>query len=538
MCSTPSRKFDVLVVGAGISGISAAYYLQKMCPNHSFAILEGRGNLGGTWDLFQYPGVRSDTDMHTLGFSFRPWTKGNTMASGPTILHYLKDTVNKFGIMEHIHFDHSVSAANWSDQENAWTVTASNKGRATTFTSRFLFMCSGYYSYNGGHRPTFPGEEKFQGTIVHPQEWPQDLDYRNKKVVVIGSGATAITLVPNLAKSAKYVTMLQRSPTYVVPWPSIDNIAKFLFAVFPASLAYLLVRKKNIFIAELHRKVACVFPQLYKLALLSCTMKEVGREEVRKNFTPSYLPWKQRVCLSPDGDLFKSIVSKKASVVTDHVSSFTEDAILLKSGTKVEADIVVAATGLHMVSPGGENMKFTINGNLVDFSSLLSYKGVAYSGVPNMAASYFSYVSKSWTLRAELTSQWVCRLLNHMESAGAQVCEPSLFSSAGQPVTTRCPFMTDFSPGYMQRAASKLPKQGNNAPWIRSQCYRTECNWLLLDPCDDGVMTFSPSVAAAAANSGDGDGNGNNDDDKDEEEEGRVMGPEENAVPFLSPKAT
>ena len=273
------------------------------------------------------------------------------MASGPVILHHLQDTVNEFGIMEHVCFDHSVSAANWSDQENAWTVTANNKGRrATTFTSRFLFMCSGYYSYKGGHRPTFPGEETFQGTIVHPLEWPQDLDFSNKKVVIIGSGATAVTLVPNLAKSAKHVTMLQRSPTYVVPWPSVDNIAKFLFAVFPASLAYLLVRKKNIFMAELHRKVACVFPQLYKLALLSCTMKEVGREEVRKNFTPSYLPWKQRVCLSPDGELFKSILSKKASVVTDHVSSFKEDAILLKSGTKVEADIVVTATGLNMVS--------------------------------------------------------------------------------------------------------------------------------------------------------------------------------------------
>ena len=463
-----------------------------MCPNHSFAILEGRSNLGGTWDLFKYPGVRSDTDMHTLGFSFKPWTKEKTMDNGASILKYLQDTAKEFDIKKHICFNHSVTAANWSSSERIWTVTANNNGKALAFTCKFLFMCSGYYNYKDGYKPNFPGEEQFQGTVVHPQKWPKDLDYSNKEVVVIGSGATAITLVPQLAKDAKHVTMLQRSPTYVLPWPSVDKIAKFLFAVLPTSLAYLLVRKKNIFMFELHRKVVGVWPKLYKSAVLLCTAKEIGKEEVQKNFTPSYMPWEQRLCLSPDGDIFKAIQSGKASVVTDSILSFTEDGILLKSGSKLKADIIVTATGLQMVSVGGDKMKFTINGKLVDFSSLLSYKGVAYSGVPNMAANYFSYVSKPWTLRAELTSQWVCRLLNHMESVGAQVCEPR----DNRPAMKRHPFITGFSSGYMQRAFSKLPKQGDRAPWKRSQCYNTERKWLLLDPCDDGVMTFLSRPAA------------------------------------------
>ena len=409
-----SNSFDVLVVGAGISGISAAYYLKKMYPNHSFAILEGRSSLGGTWDLFRYPGVRSDTDMHTLGFSFKPWTKEKTMDNGASILKYLQDTAKEFDIKKHINFNHSVTAANWSSSERIWTVMASNNGKNLVFTCKFLYMCSGYYNYKNGHRPTFPGEEKFQGPVVHPQKWPKCLDYSNKKVIVIGSGATAVTLVPQLAREAKEVIMLQRSPTYIKSWPSVDNIAKFLFAVFPISLAYLLVRKKNIFIAEFHRKVAGMWPRLYKSVLLSCTAKEIGKEEVQKNFTPTYMPWEQRVCLSPDGDIFKAIKSGKAAVVTDTISAFTEKGIELKSGSKLNADIIVTATGLQMVSVGGDKMKFAIDGKHIEFSSLWSYKGVAYSGVPNMAASYFSYVSKSWTLRAELTSQWVCRLLTYI----------------------------------------------------------------------------------------------------------------------------
>ena len=492
--NTPNNSFDVLVVGAGISGISAAYYLKKMCPSHSFAILEGRSNLGGTWDLFRYPGVRSDTDMHTLGFSFKPWTQEKTMDHGPSILKYLQDTAREFDIKKHICFNHSVTAANWSSSESMWTVMAGNNGSALAFTCKFLFMCSGYYSYKGGHKPNFPGEEQFQGTVVHPQKWPKDLDYNNKKVVVVGSGATAITVVPSMAKTAEHVTMLQRSPTYIASFSSVDKIAKILHSFLPDKTVHAVVRKKNIIVAELHYKLARLFPQAYRAAALWHATKQVGSDETQQNFTPSYLPWEQRACLVPDGDLFEAIRSGKASVVTDTISSFTENGIELKSGHTLDADIIVTATGLQMVPVGGSDMKFTIDGKPIDFSSLMSYKGVAYSGVPNMAASYFSYVSKSWTLRAELTSQWVCKILNHMEAVGAQVCEPRL--SLKDFSMTKHPFLTGFTPGYVQRIMPKLAKQGDCFPWMRSEVYRTDCKWLLGTSCDDGVMTFFSGASA------------------------------------------
>ena len=495
------------MVGAGISGISAAYYLQKHCPNHSFAILEGRSNLGGTWDLFRYPGVRSDTDMHTLGFSFKPWTKEKTIADGASILEYLEETAHEFGIHRHIRFNHQVIAASWSSKESMWTIkvedttttsSSSTNGNPLVFTCKFLYMCSGYYSYKGGYKPDFPGKKMFQGTIIHPQEWPQDLDYSNKRVVIIGSGATAMTLVPSMAKTAEHVTMLQRSPTYVATWPSVDKVAKILFAVLPQSYAHFLARRKNLFINEVHYKLAMAFPLAYKSVLLSLVKKEVGKEEVHNNFTPSYLPWDQRACLIPDGDFFGAMRSGKASVVTDTIFSFTETGINLASGSSLKADIVVTATGLQMVNVGGSNMKFTIDGKHVDFSSLWSYKGVAYSGIPNMAASYFSYVSKSWSLRAELTSQWVCKILNHMESAGAQVCEPRLCEEQHFAMTKH-PFITSFSPGYMKCMMPRLPKQGNCVPWMRSEDYRTERKWLLGDSCEDSAMTFITREAAATA---------------------------------------
>ena len=493
-CNTHSSSFDVLVVGAGMSGISAAYYLMKMCPNHSFAILEGRSSLGGTWDLFKYPGVRSDSDMHTLGFSFKPWTKEKTISDGASILKYLQDTASEFGIKNHIRFNHSVTAANWSNSELTWTVKASNNGKALAFTCKFLFMCSGYYSFKGGYKPNFPGENHFQGTVVHPQKWPKDLDYSNKKVVVIGSGATAVSLVPRMAKEAKHVTMLQRSPTYIVSWPSVDKIAKILHCILPDKIAHALVRKKNIMIFETQYKFARLCPQACRAALLWLTKQQIGPEESQKNFTPSYMPWEQRACLVPDGDLFQAIRSGGASVVTDTISSFTENGIELKSGSKLDADVIVTATGLQMVPVGGSDMKFAIDGKPLDFSSLLSYKGVAYSSVPNMAASYFSYVSKSWTLRAELTSQWVCKILNHMEAVGAQLCEPRL--SLKDFSMTKHPFITGFTPGYMQRMMPKLPNQGDCFPWMRSEDYGTERKWLLVASCDDGAMTFFAGASA------------------------------------------
>ena len=357
-------------------------------------------------------------------------------------------------------------------------------------------MCSGYFDYKGGHRPNFQGEENFKGDIIHPQEWPEDFDCQNKKVVVIGSGATAVTLVPSLAHDANHVTMLQRSATYVSSWPSVDRVAKLMFLLLPARLAHYLARIKNTLVMEMHYKLAMRWPKLYKRALLCHLRRELGGKMVQSCFNPSYSPWEQRVCLVPDGDFFEAIRSGKASVVTDTISSFTENGVELNSGSKLEADIVVTATGLQMVSVGGSDMEFTIDGKPIDFSSLWSYKGVAYSGVPNLAANYFSYVSKSWTLRAELTSQWVCKLLNHMEGVGAQVCEPSLHLVERSSMAQH-PFITGFSPGYMQRMMPKLPKQGNCAPWVRSECYRTECKWLLTDPCDDGTMIFFKGATAA-----------------------------------------
>jgi len=490
-------NFDVLVVGAGISGISAAYYLQKMCPNHSFAILEGRSNLGGTWDLFRYPGVRSDSDMATYAFSFRPWKHAKAVADGESILEYLEDTVSEFGIRRHIRFNHQVTAASWSSKGSMWTVrvqvkqskSSSRNDNHLVFTCKFLYMCTGYYSYKGGYKPHFPGEETFQGTIVHPQEWPEGLDYSNTKVVVIGSGATALTLVPSMAKTAEHVTMLQRSPTYVASLPSVDKVAKFLLSVFPGRVASFLVRQKNMLISAISYNLAMAMPNLYQSVLLAGVKNEVGTEELQANFLPSYLPWKQRLCLVLDGDFFEAIRSRKASVVTDTVSSFTEAGVTLGSGSHIEADIVVTATGLQTGLFGGGDIKFVVDGRPVDFSRTWSYRGVAFSGVPNMAASYFSYVNKSWTLRADLTSQWVCKLLNHKAATRAKVCKamlrPQDFS-----MTQRPEVPPGFNPGYINRTLHTMPKLGDHEPWVRSHSYMRDCKVLLNDSFNDGVMHF------------------------------------------------
>jgi monooxygenase len=482
------EHFDVLVVGAGISGIDAAYHLQTMCPDRSYVILEGRRDLGGTWDLFRYPGVRSDSDMYTLGFGFKPWTADKAIADGPSIMEYLRETVAEYRIDRHIRFDHLVRSAEWSSDDARWTIEVERgeTGERVAFTCGYLFMCSGYYSYKQGYTPEFEGRDRFRGQIVHPQEWPEDLDYAGKRVVVIGSGATAVTLIPAMADDTEHVTMLQRSPTYMVSRPSEDAIANRLRRFLPAKLAYSLTRKKNSAMqVKMYSRIRAN-PDKAREMLVGLVRDEVGPDEVEAHFTPTYDPWDQRLCLVPDSDLFKSINAGSASVVNGRIDTFTETGILLESGEELEADIIITATGLNLVTVG--DMDVTVDGEPVDFSRTWTYKGVAYSDVPNMASS-FGYIAASWTLRADLICEFVCRLLNHMAETGSVQCTPRLRPSDRD--MPEQPFIRDFTSGYMQRMMPMLPKQGDRAPWLNTQSYTADKKALRKDPVADGVMQFA-----------------------------------------------
>jgi monooxygenase len=488
---------DVVVVGAGISGIGAGYHLQERCPNRTYVILEGRDDIGGTWDLFRYPGVRSDSDMHTLGYSFKPWTAAKSIADGPSILEYLRETMREFGIDRHIRFGHLVSTAEWSSADARWTVTAQRKvtGETVTITCSYLFMCSGYYSYKSGYTPDFVGIEQFAGQIVHPQAWPADLDYSGKRVVVIGSGATAMTLIPAMADTADHVTMLQRSPTYVVAAPDVDPIADKLRKFLPAKAAYRATRFKNVKMQQFFYGRTRTHPDKVKAKLLEMVTKQLGPDyDVAKHFTPSYNPWDQRLCLVPNGDLFTAIRSGKASVVTDHIDSFTLNGIRLVSGETIEADIIVTATGLNMVTLG--EMTFVVDGEPVDFSKTHTYKGFAYSDVPNLSSS-FGYINASWTLRADLTCEYVCRLLNHMDQTHTDQCTPRLRDSDRYMVSR--PWIDGFSAGYMQRIMPMMPKQGDREPWVNPQNYGHDKKLFLKSPIDDGVMQFTRARVPAGA---------------------------------------
>ena len=491
------EHFDVLVIGAGISGIGAGYHLQTMCPDRTYAILEGRDDIGGTWDLFRYPGVRSDSDMHTLGYRFKPWTEAKSIADGPSILQYLRDTVREFGIGRHIRFGHLVTSAEWSTPDARWTVTArrQDSDEILTFTCGFLFMCSGYYSYKAGYTPEFAGIEQFQGQVVHPQSWPDDLGYEGKRVVVIGSGATAMTLIPEMAKTAAHVTMLQRSPTYVVGRPDTDPIANGLRKVLPDSLAYRLTRSKNVALQQMIYKRTRAKPAEVKAKLIDMVRVQLGPDyDVDTHFTPTYDPWDQRLCLVPNNDLFEAIKVGTASVVTDHIDHFTPTGIQLQSGEHLEADIVVTATGLQLVTLG--EMDFTVDGEPVDFATTWTYKGFAYSDVPNMASS-FGYVNASWTLRADLTCEYVCRMLNHMRATSTVQCTPRL-RPADRSMQPR-PWIDGFSAGYMQRVMHLFPKQGDHEPWINPQNYGRDKKMFRKAPIDDGVMQFERAKVPAAA---------------------------------------
>jgi cation diffusion facilitator CzcD-associated flavoprotein CzcO len=480
---------DVVVVGAGISGIGAGYHLQTKCPDRSYVILEGRQDIGGTWDIFRYPGVRSDSDMHTLGYSFKPWTATKSIAAGPAILEYLRETVTENGIDKHIRFGHLVSKAEWSSTDARWTVHSRrhDTGQEVTITCGYLFMCSGYYSYKGGYDPEFPGRERFTGRIVHPQKWPEDLDYSGKRVVVIGSGATAMTLVPAMAADASHVTILQRSPTYVVSRPDIDRIGNTLRRYLPDSLAYRITRWKNTSMQQMVYKKTRTEPDKVRQHLIGMVRQELGPDyDVEKHFTPTYNPWDQRLCLVPNSDLFKAINSGKASVVTDQISTFTENGVALKSGEHLDADIIVTATGLQLVTLG--EMDFVVDGKPVDFSRTWTYKGFAYSDVPNLASS-FGYINASWTLRADLICEYVCRLLNHMAKTKTVQCTPRLRTSdASMPER---PWIDEFSPNYMKRVMHLFPRQGDREPWINPQNYGRDKKMFRHGRVDDGVMTFT-----------------------------------------------
>ena len=482
-------NFDVLIVGAGLSGIGAAVHLQNDCPGKTYAILEKRGAIGGTWDLFRYPGIRSDSDMHTLGYVFKPWLDAKVIADGPNIRSYVRETADEHGITPHIRFNHGVVKSEWSSSEAKWTVTVDHDGTQKTLTCNFLFMCSGYYNYDAGYTPDFAGRETFKGQVVHPQKWTEDIDYAGKKVVVIGSGATAVTLVPEMAKTAAHVTMLQRSPTYIVSRPAKDRIANFLRKIMPESWAYGISRWKNITLGRYFYRQTQAKPEEAKKKLLDMARKELGEGfDIETDFTPRYNPWEQRLCLVPDSDLFHSLKSGAASVKTDHIDQFVPEGIKLKSGDTLEADLIVTATGLDLQLFGG--MDLVIDGEAKAPGDLVVYRGLMYGDVPNFA-NVFGYTNASWTLKADLTCHYVCRLLNHMDETGTEICVPNLKDSDVDIQT-----MQPLDSGYFIRAADKLPKEGTDMPWQQHHDYVADTKALKKDPLEDGAMQFKTRQAA------------------------------------------
>ena len=485
-----TEHFDVVVVGAGISGIGTGYHLGTRCPDRSFVILEGRETMGGTWDLFRYPGIRSDSDMHTLGFAFQPWTQAKSIADGASILDYVRGTAAGHGVDAHIRYRHRVNRAEWSTADARWTVVATGPGgEPVTLTCNFLCMCSGYYNYARGHSPEFVGADDFTGRIVHPQFWPEDLDYAGKQVVVIGSGATAVTLVPELAKQAARVTMLQRSPTYVVSRPAQDKVANWLRGNLPHKLAYGVTRWKNVLFGMYFFRKAKRQPEQVKRWLLGMVREHLGPDyDVATHFTPRYDPWDQRLCLVPDADLFDAIKAGTAGVETGTIDRFTAAGIELTSGKTLPADIIVTATGLELQLLG--DVTFSVDGERMELAKRLHYKGMMYDGIPNMA-SVFGYTNASWTLKADLTATYVCRLLNTMKKRGLRQATPR----NDDPAMTTEPFL-DFTSGYVQRGIDKLPRQGTRKPWKLNQNYALDIMALKFGSVDDS-MTFSNPISEA-----------------------------------------
>jgi monooxygenase len=482
---------DVLIVGAGLSGVGAGYHLQRDCPTKSYAILEARDAIGGTWDLFRYPGIRSDSDMYTLGYSFRPWPDAKSIADGPSILSYVRQTASEHGIDGKVRFHHRVVRAEWSSADARWTVEAqrTDTGETVRMTCGFLMMCSGYYSYEEGYTPEFKGVERFGGQVVHPQKWTEDIEYAGKRVVVIGSGATAVTLIPAIAQSAEHVTMLQRSPSYIVSLPGEDPLAKSLRRLLPARLVYPIVRWKNVLLTMLVFQLSRRRPELVKRLIRRSVERHLPQGyDIDTHFKPSYRPWDQRMCLVPDGDLFDAICAGRASIVTDHIDTFTEAGLRLQSGAELEADLIVTATGLNLLTLGG--MKIAVDGRGVDISQTLSYKGMMLSGVPNLAVA-FGYTNASWTLKCDLTCAYVCRLLNHMDANRYSHCAPL----NDDPSIDEEPFI-DFTSSYVLRSIDQFPKQGSRAPWRLYQNYALDILALRFGAINDGALQFSNGAGA------------------------------------------
>ena len=480
------EHIDVLIVGAGISGIGAGYYLKNKCPSKSFKILESRNNLGGTWDLFKYPGIRSDSDMTTMGYRFKPWTGKNLVAGGGAILDYLNDVVDENGFRDKIQYDSHVTKAWWKSDESKWYVTYQDRahGNESMITCNFLYFCVGYYDYENGHEPEFEGQSDFNGDIIHPQHWPDNLNYKDKNVVVIGSGATAVTLIPSMADETKHITMLQRSPTYYMVRPNIDPIGAFFRRFMGKTVSYFVMRWKNIQLQSWFFKRARKDPKLIKEFLIGVVKEKLNPEyNVDKHFTPSYNPWEQRLCLVPDGDLFNAINEGKASVVTDHVDSFTSNGLKLKSGNELPADIIVTATGLKLMICS--NIEIKVDDETIDISDTMTFKGMMVSNVPNVVWT-FGYTNASWTLRADLTAEYTCKILNYMDKHDYKVATPSPNSEIGEDGT-----WLDFNSGYVTRSAHLFPRNGDRDPWRNTQNYIKDVVDLRYGNVKDEELIFS-----------------------------------------------
>ena len=484
-------NIDILIVGAGISGISAAVHLKKMCPQKNVRIIEARASIGGTWDLFRYPGIRSDSDMHTLGFSFKPWRDAKSIADGPSILKYVNETVEEYGLFDQIQFNSRLTKAEWDSATAQWTIEVDGPAsELKTAKCKFLMMCGGYYDYDKPHDPGFKNTDIFKGQVIHPQFWPGDFEHEGKKIVIIGSGATAMTLAPAMADGGAKVTMVQRSPTYVASRPDRDKVANFLRKILPAPIAYSITRLKNTKYQEYLYKQSRKAPKVLKQILLDSVRKQLGVEMTEKHFTPSYNPWDQRLCLIPNGDLFRAIKRGDLDIKTEEIDSFVENGLKLSSGEVLPADAIVTATGLRMKVLCG--VEVTVDKKKIDLSESYTYKGMMFSKIPNLIQT-FGYINASWTLRADLTSEYACRLINHMESVGADFVIPTL--SQEDLLEAPRDWIEDFPSGYMKRAMHLFPKQGNG-PWQNTQDFSKDKQMIRRSPIDDRALVFSSAAAS------------------------------------------